>query len=231
MHSPISTRASAYHLFALVFDHPVVELFDAIAAMEFHAALGQVEGALSLTQSDIPRVTGDFQQFESDYISLFELGVNGMATCSLHEKDHVDAADYGLIAQDGGDRDSLFHSLLRFYHHFGLRLTDDKAERRLPDHLCCQLEMLSFLCAKEDGAPDDDTAQSYTRAQRDFLARHPGVWLPRFARTLQATPVRTETGRFFLASANALVRIIESHISEYEEPPVRSRSSPVRASP
>jgi DMSO reductase family type II enzyme chaperone len=223
----ISARASAYHLFALVFDHPVIELFDDIAAMEFHAALGNVESALCLRKSDIPRITGNFHKFESDYISLFELGVNGMPAFSLHEKDHVDAGNSGLIAQDGSDRNPLFHGLLRFYHHFGLRLTDDKAERRLPDHLCCQLEMLSFLCLKEVRATDDDAARSYVYAQRDFLARHPGIWLPRFARTLQTTPARTETGDFFLASANALLRIIKSHTSEYEELPDVS-GGPVR---
>lgn len=226
---PPAARARAYHLFALVFDHPIAELFDMIATTAFRTALGEIEDALSLRRSDIPRLAGNFQQFESDYISMFELGVQGGPACSLHERDHVDAPDCGPEAQNGGDRNSLYHDLLRFYHHFGLRLTDDQAERRLPDHLCCQLEMLSYLCFLEDQAKEPGTAQSSACAQRDFLARHPCTWLPRFAVALRTRPVQTDTGLFFMASASALLRILSAHSSEYAGRPPSS-TQPVHAS-
>lgn len=223
MPSPsLAARARAYHLFALVFDHPIAELFEMIATTAFQTALGDAEDALSLRRSNIPRLAGDFQQFESDYISMFELGMQGVPACSLHARDHVDGPDCGPDAQDGGDRNSLYHDLLRFYHYFGLRLTDDQMERRLPDHLCCQLEMLSYLCFLQDRATDPDNAQSCACAQRDFLARHPGIWLPRFAGALQSRPVRTDTGLFFLAATSALVRILKAHISEYAALPASS---------
>jgi|TARA_B100000315_G_scaffold242894_1_gene265642 DMSO reductase family type II enzyme chaperone len=66
---------------------------------------------------------------------------------------------------------------IRFYEHFGLETA--QATRELPDHLATELEFLHFLTFSEAEALETGTDPgSFRRAQRDFLARHPGRWVP-----------------------------------------------------
>lgn len=77
-----------------------------------------------------------------------------------------------------------------FYEAFGLTL--DTARHERGDHICCELEFMCFLCAKEAQAisnGDDETAAEAVRTQRLFLRDHLG----RFGRTfffrvMQADP-------------------------------------------
>jgi DMSO reductase family type II enzyme chaperone len=74
---------------------------------------------------------------------------------------------------------------VRFYNHFGLTLSDDP--RELPDHVATQLEFLHYLAFQEAQAlPGKGDAGPYQRAQRDFLARHPGRWIPKLRERVEA---------------------------------------------
>ena len=67
-----------------------------------------------------------------------------------------------------------------FFNAFGLELDPSRHERF--DHICCELEFMCFLCAKQAHAieaGDDDTAAEIVRSQRIFLRDH----LSRFGRT------------------------------------------------
>ena len=75
--------------------------------------------------------------------------------------------------------------LVRFYNHFGLTLSQQ--QRELPDHVTVELEFMHFLTFKETLALHHrQDCSPYLRAQRDFVARHLGKWLPLLARRLQA---------------------------------------------
>jgi DMSO reductase family type II enzyme chaperone len=65
----------------------------------------------------------------------------------------------------------------RFYNHFGLSLGGES--RELPDHITTELEFMHFLTFQEVSALQRDKDRGpYLRAQRDFLQRHLGRWVP-----------------------------------------------------
>jgi DMSO reductase family type II enzyme chaperone len=72
---------------------------------------------------------------------------------------------------------------VRFYNHFGLSMAE--SPRELPDHIMTQLEFLHFLAFREAEALEgDDDPSPFQRAQRDFVSRHPGRWVPRLRERL-----------------------------------------------
>jgi DMSO reductase family type II enzyme chaperone len=106
---------------------------------------------------------------QADYHQAFD--VDGSA---LYEGFHRPA--------DG--REGIFEDVMRFYDFFDLRLND--AERDYPDHLVTELEFLSYLAQKESEARARGADPApFLRAQRDFIARHLGVWIPAFAARLE----------------------------------------------
>jgi DMSO reductase family type II enzyme chaperone len=80
--------------------------------------------------------------------------------------------------------------MVRFYRYFGLR--PDEGMREPPDHLAAQLEFLHFLTYRETQALlSGDDADPLRRAEKDFLERHPGRWVPKLlARLDQHKPHR-----------------------------------------
>ena len=91
-----------------------------------------------------------------ELFDLFEVGASG-PPCALYGGLHSEA------------RMKTMEEALRFYHHFGLTLSE--AARELPDHLSTQLEFLHFLAFREAEALDSGLdAGPYRRAQRDFVA-------------------------------------------------------------
>jgi len=100
------------------------------------------------------------------------------------------AAVYGACFEVGSDgppiplREALLptappptrEEVVRFYSFFGYRLHEQV--QWAPDHLAVELEFMHYLCHRESGAADGAEALSFRLAQRDFLARHPGAWVP-----------------------------------------------------
>lgn len=61
--------------------------------------------------------------------------------------------------------------VLRFYHYFGLRISEDKRDR--PDHLASEFEFMHLLTFKEtEGLIQGVDRSAYRQAQRDFLRFH-----------------------------------------------------------
>ena len=111
-------------------------------------------------------------QLAIEYTRLFDAGVSG-PPCPL----------YGGLY--GGARMKTMEEAVRFYNHFGLTLSEE--QRELPDHIATQLEFLHYLGYREAEALQHGADPGpYRRAQRDFIARHPGAWLPKLCGRLES---------------------------------------------
>jgi DMSO reductase family type II enzyme chaperone len=114
-----------------------------------------------------------------EYTRLFEVGAAG-PPCPL----------YGGLYGDA--RMKTMEEAVRFYNHFGLTLSEQP--RELPDHLTTELEFLHFLCFREVEALHERIDPGpYRRAQRDFVARHPGRFVPKLSSRL----ARARASRFY----------------------------------
>jgi DMSO reductase family type II enzyme chaperone len=149
-----TNTAAAYRQFACAFDYPQAEFWD------------------RLEQAGSGPPIRSQEEREADYLAAFELG-GTEPPVPLYE---------GLCRPADG-REGIIEDLLRFYDFFGLRLRQDN--RDYPDHLVCELEFMAFLAAREAHAAESGLdAGPYRLAQRDFLQRHLGVWLPELAQRL-----------------------------------------------
>ena len=111
----------------------------------------------------------DYDEMQSEYIRIFQIGGRRGPPCPLHE---------GHYTRDRGY--TLQHAI-RFYNYFSFHLT----EGVMPDHVSVELEFMSHLA--EGGISD---RQSLLRAQRDFLKSHLS-WLSSLAeRVARSGPPR-----------------------------------------
>ena len=82
----------------------------------------------------------------------------------------------------------VMEEVLRFYHHFGLRISPDNRDR--PDHLATELEFMHLLTFKETEAVVQGKDRSaYLRAQEDFLRFHLKDLITAAVRKLEGIPV------------------------------------------
>jgi DMSO reductase family type II enzyme chaperone len=165
-----AARSRAYETFARLFDYPDTELFedvrDGTLVNALRRVLAEVDPALAEGGSwEALREAGDEpDDLAVEYTRLFDVGASG-PPCPL----------YGGLY--GGSRMKVMEEAVRFYNHFGLSLAE--SPRELPDHVTTQLEFLHFLAFREAEALESDADPGpYRRAQRDFVARHPGRWIP-----------------------------------------------------
>jgi DMSO reductase family type II enzyme chaperone len=106
-----------------------------------------------------PVAASTYEEFQSHYIALFEVGGDFGPPCPLYE------------GEFGGGRMKVMEEVLRFYHHFGLRLSTVKRDR--PDHLALELEFMHALTFKEaEALSRNQERKAYVQAQRDFLRFH-----------------------------------------------------------
>ena len=163
--NPASVRSQVYHLFARSYAFPQEPLFQDVVQGRWQQALS---GLLSRLPFEVPVAPGapaptSREDFQVEYNRLFEVGSMGGPPCPLF----------------GGhwerDRMRIMEELLRFYNYFGLSLT----QGQLPDHITVEMEFMHFLTFKEAEALQENRQRdSYQRAQRDFLDRHLGKWVP-----------------------------------------------------
>jgi DMSO reductase family type II enzyme chaperone len=206
----ITGLADLYHLNALGFAHPVPELHAQLTNGYFQQHYDARLLQAGWQPARLPCATVDFERFEADYITLFQVGGNGSPPCSLCE------TDYGL---GDGSRGEQLVELTRFYRNFGLRLTTDAEENEQPDHLTCELELMAFLgfrqadaCTREiDDAP-------YRLAQRDFLERRLGAWTPTFVQQATETAKALGVDPIFPALAGALGALVRDHLERLRDP-------------
>jgi DMSO reductase family type II enzyme chaperone len=215
-----AARSRCYRLFCVALDYPDTELCEAIRAGEvaeaLRGALAAVAPELTATVAwDALREAGGPDELAVEFTRLFDVGGAG-PPCPLHG---------GLY---GGARMKAMEEAVRFYHHFGLQL--DEARRELPDHLQTQLEFLHYLSYREaEALVGGEDAGPYQRALRDFVARHPGRWVPRLHETL----ARQQPLPYFRALVGLLARFLEHEqrhlLAVAGPPPAGSEPRPPRA--
>ena len=95
-------------------------------------------------------------------------------------------------------------SVVRFYDYFGYQLA---AEREwAPDHLATELEFMHYLVFRESHATGHEAELSLRLAQRDFLSRHPLLWLP----ALRAAIEDRAESSYYPSLFNALQLFLEA---------------------
>ena len=156
-------RAGLYGFLARAFDYPDESFWDWVEGRP----LGDVLDVASIDLVPDAMATGVIarrsqEERESEYFAAFEGGV---------------PAYEGLCRGEEG-REGILEDLLRFYHYFGLKLSDDR--RDFPDSFVTELEFVGYLIQLERmAAARDAEISSFQRAQRDFLDRHLTIWTER----------------------------------------------------
>jgi DMSO reductase family type II enzyme chaperone len=199
-----AARSLAYILLARMFEYPDGAQAEAIRS---GALAGQLREALVACDPAVSQVAdwgalqdaGEGDDLAVEFTRLFDVGT-GAPPCPLHG---------GLY---GGARMKTMEEAVRFYNFFDLTLSEEP--RELPDHLTTQLEFLHFLAFREAQTLEEGAdAGSWQRAQRDFLGRHPGRWVPQ----LRARLDKEEPMPFFRELAARLAAFLESearHLGE-----------------
>jgi DMSO reductase family type II enzyme chaperone len=156
-----ASRALIYETLSQSFEFPDEALHSQARDGGFAAELSDLleELPYRVRSSDLSwRVPEAYDEMQSEYIRLFQIGGRRGPPCPLHAGHYV------------RDRGRELQHLIRFYNFFGFRA----AECVMPDHLGVQLEFAGALCREPRGAGGT------LRAQGDFLNRHLG-WLPELA--------------------------------------------------
>jgi len=200
-----AARASLYVLLANALSYPTPELASALTSGALRDELDALAPSLpfALRTGSIQSVgSGPSDEVvEQEYLRLFEVGP-GRPPCPPYEGSHRRG------------RQEILEDLVRFYEHFGLRHQPGD----LPDHLCTELEFLHYLAFKEAAAlQSGGDAQSYVLAQRDFLARHPVLWLTSLRAKLehmQALPLYGSLVRFVEDVCTKDLAFLEKRCSE-----------------
>ena len=128
-------------------------------------------------------VPDDYDEMQSEYIRIFQIGGRRGPPCPLHE---------GQYTRDRGH--TLQHAI-RFYNYFNFHL----AEGVMPDHATVELEFMNHLAGS--GVSDQP---SLLRAQRDFLKSHLS-WLAALAERV----TRTDPPRFY----SSLVKLADRFVA------------------
>ena len=154
-------RSALYRTLARAFRPPTPELYQEIRAGRITEEVQQALAALPYSLDAAGDLAGapSYEELESAYLALFEVGGEQGAPCFLYE------------GEQGGGRMKVLEEVLRFYHYFGLRLSQEKHER--PDHLATELEFMHALTFQAaSGLAAGQGVDSLRAAQRDFLRLH-----------------------------------------------------------
>jgi DMSO reductase family type II enzyme chaperone len=194
-------RSRAYQIFCTAFAYPEDDLCQSIRSGELADALREVLNTLdpALLEGVDWAALCDAGEEEDDlaieFTRLFDVGASG-PPCPLYG---------GLYT---GTRMKTMEEAVRFYNHFGLTLADDP--RELPDHLTTELEFLHFLAFREaEALKTGADPGSWRRAERDFVARHPGRWVPQLRKRLD----NEEPMPFFRELVARLASFLEAEAS------------------
>jgi DMSO reductase family type II enzyme chaperone len=216
-----AARSRAYAVFAALFDYPDAVFCAAVREGSVGPALREV---LAEVQPELG--AGDFASLDEagpedelavEYTRLFDVGAGG-PPCPLYD---------GVY---GGARMKTMEECVRFYHHFGLALSE--APRELPDHLVTELEFLHYLAFREAEALErGEDPGAFRRAARDFALRHPG----RFVEKLEERLARAEAMPFFRALAARLAAFVRHDaawlVALEGPPPPATTATPKPGSP
>jgi len=162
---PTAARSQTYLFLARTFAFPSQAFYDDVTGGRWQE---QAAGLLPQLPFPVPPLGGgpptvSLDDFQTEYNRLFEVGTMSGPPCPLFG---------GLYERD---RMRVMEELIRFYNYFGLGLT----QGQLPDHVTVELEFTHYLTYKEAQAGQmGGDVGSYQRAEKDFLDRHLGKWVP-----------------------------------------------------
>lgn len=204
---PLSSTAARSALYALLgeaFGYPRGELLEAIRAGELARRLQEW---LERLEPPLPglidwRALADAGSTEeslpAEYTRLFDPGTSA-PPCPLYG---------GLYVEP---QMATMEEVLRFYHHFGLAPTGQGGDT--PDHLTAELEFLHVLAYGEaDLTTQGEDPSSYRLGRRDFIARHPGRWVP----VMRARLERQRPIAFYAELVALLERCLNADLAELE---------------
>jgi DMSO reductase family type II enzyme chaperone len=147
----LSSRSAPYALLARAFSFPDVKFHESVVGGHWENDLRAALEALPCrfrTSNLAWLAPATYDEMQSEYIRLFQIGGRRGPPCPLHEGHYT------------RDRSRTLQHLIRFYNYFGYGVV----ECVMPDHLPVQLEFMSELASSEDAGA--------LRAQRDFLRTH-----------------------------------------------------------
>jgi len=172
-----ATRSFIYKLLAIGYSYPVLESYEDIKNGTFWIKIKEnIEQLLSETLNKavfevkdglfLPDIS--FEAFESEYLNAFETNIP-KPSCSLYESSYASETNRG----------GLLLELKGFYENFGLNIS--KNFKELEDRITAELEFMHFLTFKQVQAKEQGLdITPYLKAQKDFLERHLGKWIPKF---------------------------------------------------
>lgn len=164
-----AARSRIYQLFQVAFSFPDSAFYEGVSQGrwqdEVMSNLAALPYSVPAPEDGLRRVPTAHDEFQVEYNRLFEIGIMGGPPCPL----------YGGHYEK--DRMRVMEEVVRFYNFFRLRLFQDK--RILPDHITVELDFMAHLARREAAALQQQRdAESYWRAERDFLERHLAKWVP-----------------------------------------------------
>ncbi len=172
-----AARSRAYALFTEALAYPDDELRETLVegglVIPLQESLTTLSPRFALpdAQWQALRDIASTDELAVEHTRLFDVGASG-PPCPLYG---------GLYA---GDRMKTMEEAVRFYNYFGLTLSEE--QRELPDHIATQLEFMHYLTYREVEALQAGVDPgAYRRAQRDFVGRHLGSWVPKLCQRLE----------------------------------------------
>ncbi|MBI4614258.1 MAG: molecular chaperone TorD family protein [Planctomycetes bacterium] len=199
-----------YLLLARCFSYPGRDLYEALGGKTLGDELKALVAALpfDFQSRELPSPSLDWEDFESEYISTFDIS----PACPLYESSYA--------REDMSSRD-LYEEIVRFYRHFDITLP--ASGRDYHDHLVAELEFMAFLSSKEaDARRRDGDAEPYQRAQRDFLERHLGRWVG----VLHERVEQHTREQFYKGATGLLVNLVERHHRHLQDELAKADSAP-----
>lgn len=154
-----------YRFFSFMFAAPTAERYEWFARTDLAAVLARLAERLGC-EGELTGVGvySDYEEYESTYISLFDVGLP-QPPVALLESAHAKSQPAQQTALEN----------VSFYEVLGMK---PNLSHYAPDHLVTQLEFLSVVRYTREKTPHAETRQSLARLERDFLERHLLDWLP-----------------------------------------------------
>ena len=200
----VAARSSLYGLLGECFAYPDEEFADSVRSGSLARRIAGLAGAIDpalldgLDLASLADATATQHALAIEYTRLFDAGARGTG-CALNG---------GLQV---GPQMKVMEEAVRFYNHFGLALGEEQKE--LPDHLTTELDFLHFLsCGEHERGSRGESVDPYILAQRDFIARHPGRWVPVMHRKLESLGPMP----LFLALSAVLQRLLQHELLRLE---------------
>lgn len=200
----IEASAFIFDLLSVSFAYPTEAMYQSLLDGQYIAELGErimlmpqsqrfetIMKQLAECQTNLH--TRDYEDFEAEYISLFEHNKDPVA---LHLNGH-------LYSDDEPQPVPVYQRLLAVYSDFDLEMTSDRYTEQ-PDHLSIQLEFFAYLFRLLLQDNDERTVQKIETAISEFCIEL--EWVNNWATQLSSRPAHA----FYHPLAQLLLLMLEA---------------------